>query len=1050
MQGPIDLVEGLNSRIATLEAQVAALENELTALRARERRLADFVGSVDGFWEQDENLRFTAFGLADGVTGTGGEVRARTASHALGRTRAEIAEREPGDEARWAAHEADLAARRPFRDFVYRLRRPNGSSAWVSCSGLPVHDEAGAFRGYRGVAYDISERVLADRRVESQSALLREVLDGVPTGIIVYDPDKRVIWANRAFCEQVDVSPATVKPGTSLQDVARVLAYRGHYGPGDPEQQICAQLAIDRTRPTTRMRRRADGTSYEVRFNPLPSGGHVVTGIDVSRLVQAEAEMRSRAELLNGMAERLRVGVGVYGPDRRIALRNRRFEEILGLPPDAASPGTAFETVLRTLYQRGEFNTLDADAYLASQLEADRTRPGTSRRMRPNGTVLEITTDPMPDGGFVVLINDVTRLVQAENEASRRAGMLDGILANLPHAVIVYGPDQRVALANRLYRDTIDPEVKVGESREATLRRRTFSGAYGPDHKGQLSFRLNLDTSRPHRYRRRAPDGTDFDVRIDPLPDGGHMVVLTDVTALVRAEEEARRRNAQLDAILANLPHGSLVFGPDRRVAHINRRWVEMIDPNATIGETPEELFSRRAMAGEYGAENGVMSHIVSRTTLDVTQPHRFRRRRPNGMELDIRWDPMPDGGFMIVASDITPLVQAENELRRRNEILDVMLANIRHGICLFDAGRRVVAFNRMAEEFLGRRPGTLHVGATQAEIAAEMAEGVSPHSADAGRAGAGPFADDVSTPRTDQRELPTGTVVEVRSDPVPGGGFVVTYTDITDQKRFEAELRAAKEQAEAASRAKSQFLATMSHELRTPLNAVIGFSDTIERDTQAARGDPQHGEFAHAINEAGRHLLALIDDILDVSRIEAGRMALADARVNVTRLVEACRRIVAPQADEARIAIRVEEPEDLPALLGDERRLKQVLLNLLSNAIKFTPAGGTVTVRAGRDGDGGVSLAVSDSGIGIAPDDLERVFEPFVQLDSSLARRYPGSGLGLFLSRALMSAHQGTLTLASEPGRGTTVTMQVPPARVQGPAARNAIRTASRETQRP
>ncbi|MCC7427188.1 MAG: PAS-domain containing protein [Alphaproteobacteria bacterium] len=1154
MPASIDIVAQQGARIAELEATVARQAAEIAELRERDRRLRDFASAADGFWEQDEEFRFTYINRPVASPAEDGRADPSEAGNAIGKTRMENAVRQPGDEAHWQRHLGDLAARRPFRDFVYCVRRPDSRLRWISTSGVPWQDAGGGFRGYRGVAFDITAQIEAEHRAEEQTALLREALDSVPAGIVVYTPDRHVIWANRQYCEQIGLPPGTFRPGMPLLDVARVLAYRGEYGPGDPETQAQAQLQIDRTKPNRRMRRRISGQTFDVHFTPLPSGGHVVSTTDVTLLVHAEAEMRRRAELLDGMLERMRAGVAVYDAERKVAIRNRRFEELLGLPPSSAQPGTSFEAVMRTLFERGEFATLDAETYLREQLAVDRSRPGVVRRMRPNGTVLEIITDPMPDGGFVVVINEITRLVHAENEASRRAGQLDAVLANLPHAVIVYGPDRRVALANRLYRERIDPLVQVGEDRAVTLRRRAETGAYGTDVEGELAFRLNLDTTRPQHYRRRAPDGTELDVRIDPMPDGGHMVVLSDVTALVEAQQEAQRRNVQLGAILANLPHGVLVFGPDRTVSHINRRWMDMIDPRVRIGETPEELYERRTREGEYGDETGAQQHVHARSGIHKGESYRFRRRRPNGIELDIRWDPMPDGGFMIVATDITSLVQAENEarrrsslldaildnfphavlvfdrekrvalvnqayrdsftadvqlgetlegllrrqketrngfanqdewnrmrlsmdlashhrlrgmntrgsdfdiridplpdgghmvvasditalteaeaeLRRRNEVLDAMLANIRHGICLFDFDRRVVAFNRMAEEMLGRAPGTLRRGVTQASLIEELRDrgefGADPKGEDYAR---GILTDDRSKPRTHQRVRRNGQVVEVRSDPVPNIGFVVTYTDITEQKRIETELRKAKEEAEAASRAKSQFLATMSHELRTPLNAVIGFSNAIERDVSSGRGDPQHAEFARTINESGRHLLAVIDDILDVSRIEAGRVDLAEARLDVGRIVEACRRIVAGQASEAGLTLATDIPPDLPMILGDERRLKQVLINLLSNAIKFTPAGGRVLVSAGRNAEGAVQITVSDTGIGIPQSDQERVFEPFVQLDSSLARRYPGSGFGLFLSRALMTTHDGTLRLSSTPGEGTTVTMCLPPGRV-------------------
>ena len=254
----------------------------------------------------------------------------------------------------------------------------------------------------------------------------------------------------------------------------------------------------------------------------------------------------------------------------------------------------------------------------------------------------------------------------------------------------------------------------------------------------------------------------------------------------------------------------------------------------------------------------------------------------------------------------------------------------------------------------------------------------------------------------------------------------MTTFTDVTEARAAEDELRRAKETAEAANQAKSRFLATMSHELRTPLNAVIGFSDTLLREA----ANPTSGrvaEFAQQINEAGRHLLGLINSILDVARIEAGRFDLASDTVDVVRLVQHCVRQSTAAARAAEVFLDTDLPDDLPLLQADERRLQQVLNHLLSNAVKFTESGGMVTVIARVQPDGRLLIAVSDTGIGIPVVDLERVFEPFTQLDSSLARRFQGAGLGLYVSRALVVGHGGELTLSSMPGKGTTAEIRLP-----------------------
>ncbi|WP_158043782.1 PAS domain-containing sensor histidine kinase [Skermanella pratensis] len=254
---------------------------------------------------------------------------------------------------------------------------------------------------------------------------------------------------------------------------------------------------------------------------------------------------------------------------------------------------------------------------------------------------------------------------------------------------------------------------------------------------------------------------------------------------------------------------------------------------------------------------------------------------------------------------------------------------------------------------------------------------------------------------------------------------------DITDRRAAEELQRIAREEAELASRAKSEFLANMSHELRTPLNAVIGFSEIIKNEMFGPAGRPEYVEYARDIHESGTLLLALINDILDMSKIEAGKKELQDTVVDIGRVARNCVRLVEARAQFVGVAIAIDLAADLPPVRAEELALKQIIANLLTNSVKFTPKGGRVLVSAGVEPDGGLAVAVADTGIGIAPEDIKKALEPFGQVDSSLNNKTQGIGLGLPLARSLVALHGGTLSIESEPGRGTTVTVRLPAERV-------------------
>jgi PAS domain S-box-containing protein len=256
---------------------------------------------------------------------------------------------------------------------------------------------------------------------------------------------------------------------------------------------------------------------------------------------------------------------------------------------------------------------------------------------------------------------------------------------------------------------------------------------------------------------------------------------------------------------------------------------------------------------------------------------------------------------------------------------------------------------------------------------------------------------------------------------------------DITKRRQEEQELILAKEQAESASRSKSEFLANMSHELRTPLNAIIGFSSIMHSQTFGPMGHDKYLEYTLDIKDSGDHLLSIINDILDLSKIEAGQFELYESKMDLKKVLKSALRIVRGRPEAENISLIEDISDTLPTIYGDERALKQVVMNVLSNAVKFTHEQGTVTLSCHYDPneDFPVIIRCTDTGVGMREEDIHKALKPFTQIDNSYARRHQGTGLGLPLVQKLMDMHQGKLRIQSAEGLGTTVSLFLPKARI-------------------
>lgn len=466
-------------------------------------------------------------------------------------------------------------------------------------------------------------------------------------------------------------------------------------------------------------------------------------------------------------------------------------------------------------------------------------------------------------------------------------------------------------------------------------------------------------------------------------------------------------------------------------------------------------------------AEESVLKYLIGTDVPRTDAVYTETIRLTNGKaKWDLYWDAMPDyaggprtgtaeairyGGTLVsfMVALMFGLLFAENsvvsrrvdqrtrELNQQRLFMELVFGSVSDPLVVADASRRITRVNSAftrdfgypAEEIEGCHGSVLFADDDEfVRVGREIPDGND-------AAGLAPF--EVRFRRRNG-DVFLGEMVRSRIVDDEGGlvGYVNVVRDISARKAAEEGLREAMEAAESGNRAKSEFLANMSHEIRTPLNAIIGFSDILLSGAFGEFRNEKHSEYVRDIRHSGAHLLAIINDILDISKIEANRYELEIKRINIVDPVRTARRIISEQVRDADLRLSIHVADDLPMIAADPTAVTRMLINLLSNAVKFTPAGGAIVLEAARGGDGGIRLSVSDTGVGINADALGHVLTPFGQVASAMARGHQGTGLGLPITKWLIEEHGGALDIESTVGNGTKVVLTFPKRLVAAPAA--------------
>jgi PAS domain S-box-containing protein len=624
--------------------------------------------------------------------------------------------------------------------------------------------------------------------------------------------------------------------------------------------------------------------------------------------------------------------------------------------------------------------------------------------------------------------------------------------------VCIFDASMRLRSANPRVADVLglSPSLlKTGTPLLDWLRHLADAGHYGTgdEVEAEIAWRMErLAESEQQVARRRRPDGRMIETRRTPLADGGFALVCFDVTELMATEAAQFENRRTLEVLLAQTEEGFWFIDNQHRTTDANPAMCRL------LGVSREALVGRTIWEFVDAENEAIFRAQVGRRERGQANTYEITLTRPDGGHVVCinNATPIHDVhghkiGAIGLFSDVTALRATEAQAREamalateKSRVLEITLDSLAQGVLGFDAGLRLHSWNRRAGELLELpqallegRPTLMEIGRWQKMQGVfgrdleliegdQMREAVRRHIGDKLSAG--------DEPLSYRRRRADGRVLEIRTHLGSDGGQVRTYTDVTAEVQAAEALMAAKDEAERANRAKSEFLSRMSHELRTPLNAILGFGQLMQRDTAQPLASAQQARLQQIL-QGGQHLLTLINEVLDLARIETGTLQVSAQVVDADGLVDDCLQLVEPVARDRPVRLHAREGR-AGHLRADPTRLRQVLLNLLANAIKFNAPQGEVQVRCSSTGDMG-RVEVIDTGPGLDDAQQQRLFRAFERLEAD-REAIEGTGIGLALSRSLVDAMGGRIGVRSAPGRGSCFWVELPsaPAAVVSPEA--------------
>lgn len=621
-------------------------------------------------------------------------------------------------------------------------------------------------------------------------------------------------------------------------------------------------------------------------------------------------------------------------------------------------------------------------------------------------------------------MSNVTRIQNEKTYIETQLHELTARLDALPLPVWVRKPDGTLAWCNTAYGEMLETAVDdvLADQKELMGSKSGVATAMARRAHQERDTVIEKHPLVIHGERRL------MQITEAPLEQEGRTIGLAqDMTELDEMQSELRRFRASNQELLRALNTGIAIFNPKTQLTFYNDAFVALfpldemfLDDKPTLSEVMESLREKRRLP-EQADFRLYKKQWLDRFT-SLIAPHEEMMHLPDGTAIRMVVVPHPLGGLFMTFEDVTSRLELESSYNTLIAVQRETIDNLAEGLAVWRSDARLALFNPAYSALWGLKPKELEAIPHASHIIPQLQDLFDPEQWETGQH----ILQQATISRQESRGrlvLVDGRVVEYATIPLPDGGMLNRFNDISDTLKVEMALREKNAALEQAERLKQEFLANVSYQLRTPLNAMMGFAEVLEKQYFGPMNERQM-EYASGMTQAGDKLIALINDILDLSTIEAGFLALKIRPLDVYPMMKSLFDLTHEWARKQQITMTLDCPKTIGSLNADERRLKQVLLNLISNAIKFTPESGTITLKAERH-DKNMVFHIIDSGIGISQEDQERIFSPFVQLQQN--QRHTGAGLGLSLVRSIAELHGGYIEMHSTPGKGTHVTCYIP-----------------------